>query len=156
MRQKLSEEAEVSSNMIGILVVTHGQMAEGMLDSLDMVMGSMEAVDFISLNRGEDYEIFEKNMENKIKTLQQGDGVLILADLFGASPFNAAQKAAKKLEAEGIQSKIISGANLAMLLEACSNRMMSNLEEVFEAVKASGKESIAEPVMVAEEGDDDY
>ena len=101
--------------MTGILVVTHGKMAEGMLDTLDMIMGTLEYVDYASLVRGEDCENFEKNIENKVRALNNGDGVLILVDLFGASPFNVSQKVTKKLEAEDIKTKIVSGVNLMML-----------------------------------------
>ncbi len=142
--------------MIGILVITHGKMAEGMLDSLEMIMGNMEGLDYVSLTRGEDYDNFEKNIKDKARALSQGDGVLMLVDLFGASPFNVAQKVSKKLEAEQINTKIVSGVNLSILLEACTNRMSSNIDEVVEVIKSSGKESIAEPVVVVEEGDDDY
>ncbi len=143
--------------MIGILVVTHGKMAEGMLDTLDMIMGTLEYIDYASLVRGEDYESFENNIENKIRALDNGDGVLILVDLFGASPFNVAQKISKKLEAEDIKTKIVSGVNLMMLLEAGSNRSYQTLEELVETIKESGKDGILEPIMVIEEdGDEDY
>ncbi|WP_283109243.1 PTS sugar transporter subunit IIA [Thomasclavelia spiroformis] len=143
--------------MTGILVVTHGKMAEGMLDTLDMIMGTLEYVDYASLVRGEDCENFEKNIENKVRALNNGDGVLILVDLFGASPFNVSQKVSKKLEAEDIKTKIVSGVNLMMLLEASSNRSYQTLEELVETVKNSGKDGILEPIVVIEDdGDEDY
>ena len=143
--------------MIGVLVVTHGEMAKGILDTLDMIMGDVGNVDYASLLRGEDYEDFEKDIENKIKKLDNGKGVLVLVDLFGASPFNVSQKVSKKLEELNISTKILSGVNLMMLLEACSNREFCTLDELVETVKNSGKEGILEPVVVVDsDGDEDY
>lgn len=143
--------------MIGILVVSHGKMAAGMLDTLGMVMGEAEKLDSVSLVMGEDYDVFEAEITEKLRALNDGGGVLALVDLFGASPFNITQKAAHTLEAEGVKVRIVSGMNLGMLVEAASMRDGSTLEDLVEAAKTAGRMGIDEPARaVAEDDGDDY
>lgn len=142
--------------MVGILVVSHGKMAAGMLDTLGMVMGEAERLDSVSLVMGQDYEVFEAEIAEKVRALDDGDGVLALVDLFGASPFNVAQKVAHLLEPEGVKVRIVSGVNLGMLVEASSMRAGSTLEELVETAKEAGHMGIGEPVVVVDEDDEDY
>ena len=143
--------------MVGILVVSHGKMAAGMLDTLGMVMGEAEKLDSVSLVMGEDYEVFEAEITEKLRALNDGDGVLALVDLFGASPFNVTQKAAHALESEGVKVRIVSGMNLGMLVEASSMRAGSTLDELAKTAIEAGRMGIDEPVQVAlDEDDEDY
>lgn len=142
--------------MVGILVVSHGKMAAGMLDTLGMVMGEAEKIDSVSLVMGEDYDVFEAEIIKKIRTLDEGDGVLALVDLFGASPFNVTQKAAHTLEDEGVKVRIVSGMNLGMLIEASSMRAGSTLEDLVETAKQAGRMGIDEPARVEVAEEDDY
>ena len=75
--------------MIGMLLVSHGRMAEGMLDSLELIMGSCDQMHTVSLCAGEDFESFRAKVMEAIRQLDSGDGVLVFVDLYGASPFNA-------------------------------------------------------------------
>ncbi|MDO4428816.1 MAG: PTS sugar transporter subunit IIA [Atopobiaceae bacterium] len=143
--------------MIGILVVSHGKMAAGMLDTLRMVMGEAEKLDSVSLVMGEDYEVFEAEITERLRALNDGDGVLALVDLFGASPFNVTQKAAHALEPEGVKVRIVSGMNLGMLVEASSMRVGSTLDELAKTAIEAGRMGVDEPVqVVANEDDEDY
>lgn len=140
--------------MVGILVVSHGKMAEGMLDTMGMVVGEMDQVSYTSLAMGEDFDVFELKVADKIRSLDDGTGVLVLVDLYGASPFNAAQKAAHFLESEGIAVRILSGVNLGMLVEAVAARNGITLAELAEMAKEAGRMCIGEPVQVAVDEDD--
>ncbi len=143
--------------MVGILVVSHGKMAAGMLDTLGMVMGEAEKLDSVSLVMGEDYDLFESEITGKLRALDDGDGVLALVDLFGASPFNVTQKAAHALEPEGVKVRIVSGMNLGMLVEASSMRAGSTLEDLAKTAIDAGRMGIDEPARaVAEDDGDDY
>lgn len=143
--------------MVGILLVSHGRMAEGMLDTLGMVMGEAEQLDHVSLVMGEDYEVFESQIAQKTRDLNDGDGVLALVDLFGASPFNVTQKVAHALEGEGVRIRIVSGMNLGILAEAVSMREGSTLEGLVNVAMEAGHRGIGEPVQVVDdENDGDY
>lgn len=142
--------------MVGILVVSHGKMAAGMLDTMGMVMGEAEKVDSVSLVMGEDYEVFEAEITQKLRELNDGDGVLALVDLFGASPFNVTQKAAHALEPEGIAVRIVSGMNLGMLIEAASMRDGASLADLVEMAKQAGAMGIGEPAVAVATDEDDY
>lgn len=75
--------------MVGILLVSHGKMAEGMLDSMKLIMGDCEQLQAVSLQAGEDFEDFRAKLMKTIRSVNSGDGVLVFVDLYGASPFNA-------------------------------------------------------------------
>ena len=86
--------------MIGILLVSHGRMAEGMLDSLELIMGSCDQMHTVSLCAGEDFESFRAKVMEAIRQLDSGDGVLVFVDLYGASPFNASVYAVARMAQE--------------------------------------------------------
>lgn len=143
--------------MVGMLLVSHGKMAEGMMDTLGMVMGKQERLDHVSLVMGEDYDVFESEICDKIRELNDGDGVLVLVDLFGASPFNVSQKAAHALEAEGIKVGILSGMNLGMVVEALAMRQGTSLDDVLAIAMNAGRTGIdvpARPETAQDDGDD--
>ena len=100
--------------MIGMLLISHGGMAEGMLDSMELIMGSCEQMHTVSLCAGEDFESFRTKVMDAIRLLDSGDGVLVFVDLYGASPFNAAVYAAARMAQEGRNVRVLAGMNLAM------------------------------------------
>ncbi len=65
--------------MIGVLVATHGEMAKGLFDAIDMICGTQEKFSIVSLKRGQDAESFGE--EEKINELNSGEGVVVLVDL---------------------------------------------------------------------------
>ena len=133
--------------MIGMLLISHGGMAEGMLDSMELIMGSCEQMHTVSLCAGEDFE----------SLLDSGDGVLVFVDLYGASPFNAAVYAAARMAQEGRNVRVLAGMNLAMLLETAAMRISSSLQELVAIAGAAGRDGISEPVVVKEEeNEEDY
>lgn len=146
--------------MIGILVVTHGRMAGGILDSLEMIDGINDAVDFASLMPSQNFESFKENLKTKIEELDSGDGVLVFVDLYGASPSNAVLQLYQELSAVGHELQLITGVNLPMLLEANVGKSGRTLEELTEYVVKAGKESIQMPLdelleqHSSKEGDD--
>ena len=98
--------------MIGMLLVSHGRMAEGMLDSLELIMGSCDRMHTVSLCAGEDFESFRVKVMEAIRQLDSGDGVLVFVDLYGASPFNASVYAVARMAQEGISVRAVSYTHL--------------------------------------------
>lgn len=126
--------------MIGIQVITHGKMAEGMIDSVDMVLGDTENVVFNELKRGEDIEAFGGRVLETTKEVKSEDGVLIFVDMFGASPYNVSFMNSREMEAD--KYKVIAGVNLPLLIEAISSRGMMTLEELYNHVLSMKADSI--------------
>ena len=137
--------------MIGMLLVSHGRMAEGMLDSLELIMGSCDQMHTVSLCAGEDFESFRAKVMEAIRQLDSGDGVLVFVDLYGASPFNASVYAVARMAQEGISVRVLAGMNLAMLLETAAMRASCSLQELVAIAEAAGRDGISEPLVVKEE-----
>ncbi|MDT2669884.1 PTS sugar transporter subunit IIA [Enterococcus dongliensis] len=129
--------------MTGILIVTHGEMARGMIDSLNLIMGDQEEYQTLGLKHGDDIIAFKEEIQASIRQLDRGDGVLVLVDLFSASPYN--QAALSFNELKGHKYRLISGVNLPMLIEAFNQRMIGeDLETMYQKAMIAGKEGIKE------------
>jgi len=122
--------------MVGMLIVTHGRLGEGLLDAMQMIAGPQEKVDFVSLKEGDSIDEFKERILNAVKILDDGSGVLVFVDMFGASPSNAAAY----LLNENVE--VITGVNLPMLLEIVSFRESSSLQELSANAMTAGVESI--------------
>lgn len=133
--------------MIGILLISHGKMAEGVRDSVRLVAGEFAGLDTASLVAGQDFDQFRQDVIEKIKALHQGGGVLVFVDLLGASPYNAAMLSYKQLQEEGVPSRVITGMNLPMVMEALSAREEMPLEELAQDLMVFGRDSIQNPVV---------
>ena len=108
--------------MKGILLVSHGSMAEGVLDTVSIFFGEqMQQIDFLSLQMSDDPEIFKEKLQKKISEIDNGDGVLIFADLYGGTPSNIATSLLLADRASEALT-IISGLNLPMVMEAMTMR----------------------------------
>lgn len=124
--------------MVGIVVVSHGNMAEGMIDAARMIVGQMEGVTTVSLKESDAVEDLMGRIEIAVNEVDQGEGILILVDAFGASPFNASARLA--LGRKNIE--IISGMNLPMLLELAVGREGQDLAAVIQIALETGTTSI--------------
>lgn len=129
--------------MTGILIVTHGEMANGLMDSLSLIMGDQEACQTLGLKHGDDIGEFNEKIQAGICQLDTGDGVLVLVDLFSASPYNQAALSFNQLKDH--RYRLVSGVNLPMIIEAFNQRMIgSDLETMYQAAMTAGKDGIKE------------
>ncbi|HOL53512.1 MAG TPA: PTS sugar transporter subunit IIA [Coprothermobacter proteolyticus] len=119
-----------------MLIVTHGRLGEGLLDAMQMIAGPQEKVDFVSLKEGDSIDELKERILSAVKMLDDGSGVLVFVDMFGASPSNAAAY----LLNENVE--VITGVNLPMLLEIVSFRETSSLQELSANAMTAGVESI--------------
>jgi len=122
--------------MVGMLIVTHGRLGEGLLDAMQMIAGPQEKVDSVSLKEGDSIDELKERILNAVKILDDGSGVLVFVDMFGASPSNAAAY----LLDENVE--VITGVNLPMLLEIVSFRESNSLQELSANAMTAGVESI--------------
>lgn len=102
--------------MVGILVVSHGGFSEGVLDSLSMFFENEKQIDSMRVNCETNIDYFKDEMGRKINELDTGDGVLILADIFGGSPCNSTYNYLKE------NVRIVTGFNFPMLISAVTKR----------------------------------
>lgn len=101
--------------MVGILILTHGRMAEELLIAGRTIMGELKGFAALTLEWDDSLEIARAKVEEALRRLDDGEGVLILTDIFGGTPFNVAMK----LIVPG-RVEVVSGVNLPMVVRlAC-------------------------------------
>ena len=132
--------------MIGILLISHGKMAEGIKDSVEMIVGQAEQFETLALIPGQDIEELKTNIRKKTEQLNSGNGVIILVDLYGASPYNASMACIPEWEKEGIDTRVISGMNLPMTITAICNRDFSTVTDLTLEVIEAGKQDIKDVI----------
>ncbi|OCG22194.1 hypothetical protein A9G11_07380 [Gilliamella sp. wkB108] len=132
--------------MIGVLLVSHGKMAEGIKDSVEMIVGEAKQFETLALIPGQDIEELKANILNKSKQLNSGDGVLILVDLYGASPYNASMACVPEWQKQGIDVRVISGMNLPMTITAVCNREFSSLVDLTNESIEAGQQNIKDVI----------
>lgn len=107
--------------MIGIIVTGHGTFATGLTSGLKLLAGELSYYVPVDFDPEESLEILTGNLRNALETLKECEGVLILADLTGGSPYNASVR----LKLEGTDPvEVVGGASLPILLDAYMNRGM--------------------------------
>ncbi len=125
--------------MISVLVVSHGALAEGLVDAMQMITGPQEQVAALGLAESEAPENLIDRIEEAIDTLDDGDGVLIMVDLYGATPFNSSSRLFMESDK---QIEIVTGVNLPMLVEIVISREGQNLTDLVNHAYQSGMEGI--------------
>lgn len=125
--------------MIGIIVVSHGNLSKEIIETSKLIIGEQKKCDYLTLNHGDDPEVFGSNLEKKVKRINDGDGVLVFADLFGGTPCNQAVFLKKRLSRNDL--KVIAGVNLPIFLELVNSREsikdINVLMENFETIKGN-------------------
>lgn len=136
---------EIKSNKgVNILLVTHGTLGEAFINSAKMIVGSTDSIKAISLLPTHGSEEFIKMLGEEIN--KYSDNILILTDIFGGTPSNISAMLSRDKDVV-----IISGVNLAMVIEAMLNRMEYNNIELGELVKKSAEESIQDIMKILSE-----
>lgn len=112
-----------------ILLLSHGNLASEMKETVQMILGKTENVDTYSLQVGEDTNAYENEIRSYV-TNHQKEGVLIFTDLLGGTPFITSAKVYDSLLEENKDKvRIITGMNLPMLLEVINSVNESSNEE---------------------------
>ena len=110
--------------MIGLVLVTHGRLADEMLAALEHVVGPQEAFSNVCIGPDDDMEERRGHILESIAKVDDGDGVILLTDMFGGTPSNLAISVIEKANVE-----VIAGVNLPMLIKLASVREGSSLLE---------------------------
>ncbi|MDD4691543.1 MAG: PTS sugar transporter subunit IIA [Eubacterium aggregans] len=125
--------------MIGIILATHGRMADGILVSMEMIAGAQQGVATVCFNDGEGTEALKARLEAAVDGLNT-DQILILCDLAGGSPYNVSSQISTERSGQNIV--VIAGLNLPMLLEAALSRSYLEMNALVSAVLKSAGEGI--------------
>ena len=124
--------------MIGIIIVTHGNLALELKSAMEHILGIQKNIEIISIKPDDDLEIKKSALEESIKKVDEENGVIILTDMFGGTPSNLAISLLKIGEVE-----IISGVNLPMLIKLVGLRDSNDLQKVATESKESAQKYIS-------------
>ncbi len=125
--------------MIGIVIVTHSQLGEALIEAAAFILGrEPEATVAVSVDLKENAEKLRRQIEKAIKQVRQEKGVLVLTDMFGGTPSNLSYSFLDEGKVE-----VISGVNLPILIKADSARKEKELSALAVALEAFGKRSIS-------------
>ena len=130
--------------MIGLVLVTHGQLAGQFVAAMEHVVGPQPQVAAISIGPDDDMEQRRKDILKAVAAADSGDGVILLTDMFGGTPSNLAISVMDKARVE-----VIAGVNLPMLIKTAEIRANRPFAEVAQAVQDAGRKyiSIASAVL---------
>lgn len=127
--------------MVGLLVTGHGHFATGLGSALQLIAGTADNLAFVDFEADHSTETLTNNLNNALDGLKGCDGVLVLADLAGGSPFKAAVEC--KFARPDQKIEVVAGTNLSMLVEGFV--MMGAFEsplDMSEALIPAGKNYI--------------
>ena len=129
--------------MIGIVLAAHGPLPAAFLESTNMILGELPQVASVSLMPGDSLEGLIDCLQAAVNEVNTGDGVLIMLDMFGGTPANAA--ALLTQQTNGLCA--VTGVNLPMLLETFMARMSTDrLESLAETAFSGGQAGIVDIV----------
>ena len=123
--------------MIGVVVVTHGQLATELVNAAETIVGELRRFAAVSIGWHEDTEDARTEIQQAIARVENGSGVLILTDMFGGTPSNLAMT----FLAEG-RIEVITGVNLPMLIKLASLPEPSDLLAVAREMREHGRNAI--------------
>jgi PTS system mannose-specific IIA component len=125
--------------MIGVVLATHGRVAPAMLEAAEAIVGPMDQVAALSLEAGVSPETMRVQVAEAVRTVDEGDGVLVLCDMFGGTPSNVCLSTDCEARIE-----VVTGVNLPMLLKLATARSQGLLlEEAASQIAAYGQRHIA-------------
>jgi mannose PTS system EIIA component len=123
--------------MIGLVLVTHGRLAEEFVVAMEHVVGKQERIEPICIGPEDDMEGRRADIAAAITRVDEGRGVIVLSDLFGGTPSNLA---ISLMEAGRIE--VIAGINLPMLIRLGSARKTMKVTEAVAAARDAGRKYI--------------
>lgn len=123
--------------MIGVLITTHGNLGSEFMKVAEMIKGTLKNVTHISMDQTKGMEELKKEITAAIRKLDQGQGVLILTDLFGGTPSNLSLSLLKEGRVE-----VVTGINLPMLLKLTDIREKMSLQDFAMHIRDYGRKNI--------------
>ena len=124
--------------MIGLVIVTHGRLADEFLSAMEHVVGRQRAVETVCIGPEDDMERRRQDILEAVARVNDGDGVILLTDMFGGTPSNLAISVMDHTHAE-----VIAGLNLPMLIKLASVRGRETLQQCVAHAQDAGRKYIS-------------
>jgi PTS system mannose-specific IIA component len=133
--------------MIGLVIVTHGRLAQEFVYAMEHVVGPQAAVTAVCIGPDDDMEQRRRDILRAVAEVDDGQGVILLTDMFGGTPSNLAISVMEQTKAE-----VIAGLNLPMLIKLASVRGRENLTACVAQAQEAGRKyiSVASYVLAGE------
>jgi mannose PTS system EIIA component len=132
------ESQSERDRMIGLVLVTHGRLAEEFVLAMEHVVGHQEAVKTVCIGPDDDMDGRRKDIAEAARLVDDGAGVILLTDMFGGTPSNMAISLMGRPNVE-----VIAGINLPMLIRLASVRKTMSVQEAVEAAQDAGRKYIS-------------
>ena len=123
--------------MLGMVLVTHGNLANEFVAAMQHVVGKQDQVETVCIGPEDNMEVRREEILRKVEQVDSGNGTLVLTDLFGGTPSNLAISIMDKAKVE-----IIAGVNLPMLIKIVTLRKDKNLKDTALGAQEAGKKYI--------------
>jgi PTS system mannose-specific IIA component len=123
--------------MIGMVLVTHGTLANAMREAMEHVVGKQKNLATVCIESDAEFESQRAEIAQRMAEVNEGDGVILLTDMFGGTPSNLAMSMAVQPNVE-----IIGGMNLPMLVKLAKIRGQQTLTEAVAHAEAAGRKYI--------------
>ena len=123
--------------MIGMVLVTHGRLAAEFIAALEHVVGPQRNIAAICIGPEDDMEKRRQDILRSVEEVGNGDGVVLLTDMFGGTPSNLAISIMDKAKVE-----VIAGVNLPMLIKLASLRQTESLADAVRGAQEAGRKYI--------------
>jgi len=134
--------------MIGLVLVTHGRLAEELISALEHVVGPQSNVTAVCIGPDDDMEVRRSEILGSAIKANEGDGAVVLTDMFGGTPSNLAISIMDKAKIE-----VIAGVNLPMLIKLASVREKETLEQAIVSAQEAGRKYINIASQLLAQGD---
>ena len=128
--------AEETKKVAGV-IVTHGHLSGELLAAAEMIIGPISHITTVSIGWHDDVEAAKDEIERAIKSVSQGNGVIVMTDMFGGTPTNISAMFLKDGEVE-----IVTGVNLPMVIKLASNSKEMPLADLAREIEEQGKQAI--------------
>jgi PTS system mannose-specific IIA component len=128
--------------MIGLLLVTHGRLADEFLAALEHVVGPQAQIEAVSIDADDDMGQRRQDIVDAVGRVARGEGVVILTDMFGGTPSNLAISVMDAKQ-DGGPVEVIAGLNLPMLIKLAQARGDMKFPALVEAAQAAGRKYIS-------------
>lgn len=123
--------------MIGVVLVTHGRLAEEFISATEHVVGPQSKIKAICIGPDDDMEKRRAEILAAVEAVESGRGVIILTDMFGGTPSNLAISVMSRGKIE-----VVAGVNLPMMIKLMSLRAQADLGATVEAIQEAGRKYI--------------
>ncbi|MEQ1707529.1 MAG: PTS sugar transporter subunit IIA [Terricaulis sp.] len=123
--------------MIGVVVVSHGRLADEFVAAAEHVLGPQEQMRAVAIGPHDDMEERRADIIDAVRAVERGDGVVIVTDMFGGTPSNLAISVINQVKTE-----VIAGVNLPMLIKLAEVRDKMSLPEAALAAQEAGRRYI--------------